>query len=86
MTKRSFIFQSKDILLPLYNFLVRLHLNYCVQTLRPHLIKDIQVLEKVQCKAMRFINKYKGMTNKERLRMTRLTTIETRRLKGDMSC
>jgi len=53
---------------------------------RPHLTKDIglQVLEKVQCRATRFINEYEGMTYEERLRTTGLTTLETRKLRADI--
>jgi len=48
MIKRTFTSRLKEIMIPLYISLVRPHLDYCVQAWRPHLIKDIQVLEKVQ--------------------------------------
>jgi len=48
MIKRIFTSRSKEIIIPLYKTLVRPHLDYCVQAWRPHIIKDIQVLEKVQ--------------------------------------
>jgi len=60
------------------------HLDYCVQAWRLHLTKDIQVLEKVQRRATRFINECEGMTYEERLRPTGLTILETRRLRADL--
>jgi len=50
----------------------------------PHLIKDVQVLEKVQRRATRFIDECKGMSYEDRLRRVWLTTLETRRLRADM--
>jgi len=71
-------------MIPLYKSLVRPHLDYCIQAWRPHLIKDLQVLEKVQRRATRFIDECVGMLQKDRLRMVGLTTLETRRLRADM--
>jgi len=50
-----------------------------------NLIKDIQVLEKVQRRASRFINECGGrpMSYEDRLRTVGLTTLETRRLRVD---
>jgi len=47
MIKRTLTSRSKQIIIPLLKSLVR-HLDYCVQAYRPYLIKDAQVLEKVQ--------------------------------------
>ena len=45
---RSFDYKSKDIILTLYNSLVRPHLEYCVQAWCPYYQKDIDKLERVQ--------------------------------------
>lgn len=39
----------------LYIILVRSKLTYCCQVWRPHLVKDIKLLESVQCTATKWI-------------------------------
>jgi hypothetical protein len=55
MISRTFTYKSADIVVLLYKSLVRPHLDYCVQTWRPHLTKDIHVelIEKVQKRVTR---------------------------------
>ena len=48
MIAKTFENRGKEIILQLYKSLVRPHLDYCIQPWRPHLVKDIEVLEKVQ--------------------------------------
>jgi hypothetical protein len=55
MIGRTFQNRSKEIIIPLYKSLVRPHLEYCVQAWRPHLIKDIKLIENVQHRATRMI-------------------------------
>ena len=62
----------------LYKSLVRPHLDSCVQEWRPHL-KDIEMLEKVQRRATRMVDGYRGMEYEERLKRIGLTTLEMRR-------
>ena len=81
---RSFTLKSKDAILSLYKALVRPRLEYCVQVWRPHLKKDIELLEGVQRRATRMIEGFKNLTYSERVDICNLTTLETRRLRGDL--
>ena len=52
---RQFSYRNAEIVLNLYNILVRPHQEYCVQIWSPYLRKDIEILEKVQAKVARLI-------------------------------
>lgn len=84
MIYRTINCKEKDVILGLYKSLVRPHLEYCVQSWRPHLMKDIKLLEKVQHRATKMITGFQNMSYEERLSRLRLTTLETRRLRGDL--
>lgn len=84
MIKRTFINRDRNTLLRLYQSLVRPKLEYCVQAWRPYLKKDVDLLENVQRRATRLMFKDRGFSYGERLRILGLTTLETRRLRGDL--
>ena len=84
MIKRTITCKNKKVMLNLYKSLVRPHLEYCIQAWRPHLEKDIGILERVQRRATRMIDECIGKTYQERLNMTNLTTLEERRTRADM--
>ena len=84
MINRTFSCKSKVIVKQLYKSLVRPHLDSCVQVWRPHLKKDIEVLEKVQRRATRMVDGYRGMEYEERLKRIGLTTLEMRRERADL--
>jgi hypothetical protein len=84
MIKRSFSVRDKDVILQLYKSLVRPHLEYSVQAWRPHFQKDIDLIEGVQRRATKLISDLKDKSYENRLRILNLTTLETRRLRGDL--
>ena len=59
-------------------------MEYCIQAWRPHLVKDIDRLERVQRRATRMIRECKGKDYELRLKNLNLTTLETRRTRADM--
>ena len=83
MIRRYFINKGVYIILPLYKSLVLPRLKYCVQAWSPFLRKDTQLLEEVQKRVTRTID---GFADKDydRLKELGLTTLETRRKRGDL--
>jgi hypothetical protein len=81
---RNFHYKSKDIMLPLYTSLVRPHLEFAVQFWSPHLRRDIIKLEKIQHKATKMIPELRNKQYPARLEELQLTTLERRRLRGQL--
>ena len=84
MIKRNFKSRSKDVIIRLYKTLVRPRLEYCVQMWCPYLRKDIETLEKVQRRATKMIWACRTNSYEERLKYSDLTSLECRRVRGDM--
>jgi len=84
MIKRTFSIRDKKVILQLYKSPVKLHLEYSIQAWRPHCQKDIDRIEGVQRRATQVISGLMGYTFEDRLNVLKLTTLETRRLRGDL--
>ena len=65
---RRLEYKRRDVLLRLYQALVRPHLEYCEQFWAPYLRTDVLALERVQCRYTRMIPGMKSLTDEERLR------------------
>ena len=82
--RKAFQYRDKCTWLNLYVTYVRPHLECSVQAWSPWLKKDVEMLEKVQMRALKMVRGLQGRTYEERLREVGLTTLSARRQRGDM--
>ena len=64
MNRRNISYKEKKFIIPLYNAIVRPHLEYCIQAWNPHLRKDVDMLDKIQRKATKLIPGLRDLTMK----------------------
>ena len=77
LIRRNIVYKEKELIIPLYKTIVRPHLEYCIQAWRPYCKKE------VQRRATKIIQKLRNISYEMRLKECGLTTLETRRLRGD---
>jgi hypothetical protein len=82
MIMRTFKNFSSDVVMKLYKCLIRPRLEYAIQARRPHLHKDIDLIEGVKRRVNKLVLGTKGMGYEERLQFLDMTTLETRRIRG----
>nr|XP_053632169.1 uncharacterized protein LOC128688366 [Cherax quadricarinatus] len=82
--RTAFRHLNKESFRTLHTVYIRPILEYAVPVWNPHLAKHIRKLEKVQRFATRLVPELRGMSYEERLREIDLTTLEDRRVRGDM--
>ena len=77
--KHNIMRRSKEVITPMYLELVWPHLEYCVQ-----FKKHVNVLECMRRRAAKLVKGLESMSYKEWLRALGLSSLEKRRLKGDL--
>ena len=83
LIRRKITNNDKKLIIPLYKAIVRPHLEYCIQTWRPYRKEDIYTLKCIQRRVTKIIPQLRYVSYEERLTECGLTTLETRRLRGD---
>ena len=84
MIRRGFTCLDQEIFKLLYPVLVRPLLEYCVQVWSPHKQMDIDLIEKVQKRAVRMVPGMRDLSYEEKLVKLGLTKLVERRFRGDM--
>ena len=81
---RAFHFRDRHIFIKLYKRYVRVHLEYCSPAWAPWQAGDIEILERVQRRAVRMVSGLKGKNYEQRLAEIGLDTLQNRRRRADL--
>ena len=85
LIRRTIMYKEKQLIVPLYKSIVRPRLEYCIKAWRPYHKKDINILERIQQRATKIIPELRDLSYESCLLQCSLTTLETRRLRGDQT-
>ena len=66
--KKGVASREREVIVPLCSHLVRLHLQFCIQTKDPQYRRDVEFLERVQRRATEMIRGLEHLSYEERLR------------------
>ena len=83
LIRRIITYKEKQLIVPLYKVIVRPHLEHCIQAWRPYRKKYIDKLERIQRRATKMLPELRDLSYESRLLQCGLTTLETKRLRGD---
>ena len=82
--ERTFSYMDCEMFKTIYKSLIRPHLEYACQSWSPYLKKDINLLEQVQRRATAIVPELTNLPYPARLKALGLTTLEDRRIRGDL--
>ena len=81
---RAFLYRDRKIFLKLYTQFVRCHVEFSVPAWSPWSITDIQLLERVQIRAVNLISGLHGRTYEDKLQELGIQSLQTRRRRFDL--
>ena len=81
---RAFHFRDRHIFINLYKQFVRVHLEFAVSSWSPWSVVDIEVMEKVEKRAVNMVSGLISKTYEGKLKELSLMTLEQRRVRFDM--
>lgn len=84
LIRRSFYFLDEQSLVILYKAMVRPHLEFSQSVWSPHLLKFVDMIERVQRRATRLLPGLRALPYEERLLKLKLPSMAYRRLRGDL--
>ena len=67
-----------------YRTYIRPHMEFAVEAWNPYLKKDIECFKKIQHRATKLVPQLRNLEYEERLKVLNLTTLEERRVRGDL--
>ena len=84
MVRRTFKYLDMEDFRLLYKTYIRQHLEFCIQDWSPHFVKDVAILDNVQKAATNLVPRLRKYCYPVRLRMIGITSLEERKVIGDM--
>ena len=81
---RAFLYGDRKVFVQLYKQFVQCHMEFAVLAWSPWQSGDIQVLERVQMRAVRIVKGLQGTTYEARLEELSMRTLEDRRIRLDL--
>ena len=83
-TLKAFHYRDKTVFLQLYKRYIRPHLEFSTVTWNPWTAADVEILEKVQKRAVNSISGLNSSTYSDKLKELKITSLEDRRTRFDM--
>ena len=83
-SRRSFKYIDSNTFKVLYKTYIRPNMKFCIQAWSPYMVKDIEVLEKIQHRETRMVPGLKRLPYEDRLRRLDIYSLTARRLRGDL--